>query len=220
MRRSEKGMMPQHPIVFNDGQAYERAMGVWSQLVGWQFLDWLSPSPSRRWLDVGCGNGAFTELIAQRCDAAEILGVDPSEAQLAFARSRLQGSATFLHGDAMALPFDAGRFDVSVMALVLFFVSDPAKSILEMKRVTGPGGTVAAYLWDADASPMVPIGAEMKAQGVSIARPPRVDISGTEALCQLWTDAGLKAIEGGASWSSGPSLISKVIGFPLSATRA
>jgi ubiquinone/menaquinone biosynthesis C-methylase UbiE len=172
--------MPQYPIVFNDGQAYERAMGTWSQLVGQQFLDWLDPSPGLRWLDIGCGNGAFTELLAQRCKAAEILGVDPSEAQLAFARTRPHTqSATFLHGDAMALPFSGGRFDVSVMALVLFFVPNPMKSIFEMRHVTRPGGTVAAYVWDDlnDASPMAPIHAEMKARGVSIARPPRVDIS-------------------------------------------
>jgi SAM-dependent methyltransferase len=191
-------MMPQHPIVFNDGQAYERAMGIWSQLVGQQFLDWLDPPPGRRWLDVGCGNGAFTELLARRCKAAEILGVDPSEAQLDFARSREHaGNATFLRADAMALPFNDGRFDVSVMALVLFFVSDPVKSVFEMRRVTRPGGTVAAYVWDVlnDASPMAPIEAGMKARGVSIARPPRVDVSGTGALRQLWTGGGLEAIE-------------------------
>ncbi len=162
-------MMPQHPINFNDGHAYECAMGIWSRLVGQQFLDWLDPRPRLRWLDVGCGNGDFTELLARHCEAAEILGVDPSEAQLTFARSRQHArSATFLHGDAMALPFGGGQFDLSVMALVLFFVSDPAKSIFEMRRVTRPGGTVAAYVWDVlnDASPMAPIEAEMKGRGV------------------------------------------------------
>jgi ubiquinone/menaquinone biosynthesis C-methylase UbiE len=189
--------MRQHPIVFNDGQAYERAMGSWSQVVGQPFLDWLDPSSGLRWLDVGCGNGAFTELLTQRGNAAEIVGIDPSEAQLTFARCRPHTrSAAFFHGDAMALPFSGGRFDVSIMALVLFFVPDPAKSIFEMKRVTRPGGTVAAYVWDDlnDASPMAPIRAEMKARGVLITRPPRVDISSIETLRELWTDAGLEAI--------------------------
>jgi ubiquinone/menaquinone biosynthesis C-methylase UbiE len=81
-------MTSQHPILFNDGHAYERAMGIWSQLVGHQFLDWLDPPPGRRWLDVGCGNGAFTELLVQRRNAAEIVGIDPSEGQLAFAHGR------------------------------------------------------------------------------------------------------------------------------------
>ena len=54
-------------IKFDDGAAYERAVGAWSQTAGDIFLDWLSPAPGLRWLDVGCGNGAFTEQILQRC---------------------------------------------------------------------------------------------------------------------------------------------------------
>jgi hypothetical protein len=36
--------MAQAPIRFDDGAAYERAMGIWSQLAGQVFLDWLAPS--------------------------------------------------------------------------------------------------------------------------------------------------------------------------------
>ena len=49
-------------IRFDDGAAYERYMGKWSQLAGETFLDWLAPASGLRWLDVGCGNGAFTEM--------------------------------------------------------------------------------------------------------------------------------------------------------------
>ena len=80
--------MIQQPIRFDDGAAYERMMGAWSQLVGQVFLDWLSPATGQRWIDVGCGNGAFTEQLIQRCAPAEAQGIDPSEAQLAFARTR------------------------------------------------------------------------------------------------------------------------------------
>jgi ubiquinone/menaquinone biosynthesis C-methylase UbiE len=48
-------------IRFDDGEAYERMMGTWSRLVGDIFLDWQAPRPGQRWIDVGCGNGAFTE---------------------------------------------------------------------------------------------------------------------------------------------------------------
>ena len=75
-------------IRFDDGAAYERYMGVWSRIAGETFLDWLAPEPGLRWLDVGCGNGAFTELIVARCAPAAVDGIDPSEAQLAFARKR------------------------------------------------------------------------------------------------------------------------------------
>ena len=79
--------MTRQPIRFDDGAAYERMMGVWSRLVGQAFLDWLSPDVGQRWIDVGCGNGAFTEQLMLRCAPAEMQGIDPSEGQLAFARS-------------------------------------------------------------------------------------------------------------------------------------
>lgn len=133
--------MAQQPIRFDDGAAYERMMGAWSQLVGPVFLDWLSPATGQRWIDVGCGNGTFTEQLIQRCAPAEAQGIDPSEAQLAFARTRPGAAgAVFLQGDAMALPFEDDRFDVAVMALVIHFVPDPAKGIGELTRVVRPGG--------------------------------------------------------------------------------
>ena len=190
--------MTQQPIRFDDGAAYERMMGAWSQLVGQVFLDWLSPAMGQRWIDAGCGNGAFTEQLIQRCAPAEAQGIDPSEAQLAFARTRPGAAgAVFLQGDAMVLPFEADRFDAAVMALVIHFVPDPAKGVGEMTRVVRPGGLVAAYVWDAlgGGDPMEPIRTEMRALGLTPAAPPSVHASRMEALHGLWTDAGLEGIE-------------------------
>ena len=50
-------------IRFDDGAAYDRMMGVWTQFVGSRFLEWLEPAKGKRWLDVGCGTGAFTQQI-------------------------------------------------------------------------------------------------------------------------------------------------------------
>src|SRR4051794_1483418 len=137
------------PIRFEDGAAYERGIGAWSQLAGRQFLDWLAPPPGQRWIDIGCGNGAFTSLILQRCSPSEVQAVDPSAGQLAYASSRPDArGATFLTGDAMALPFEDARFDAAVMALVIFFVPEPRRGVAEMVRVVRPGGLIAAYAWD------------------------------------------------------------------------
>jgi ubiquinone/menaquinone biosynthesis C-methylase UbiE len=102
-----------------------------------------------RWIDVGCGNGAFTELLVEQCSPIQVEGIDPSEGQLAFARTRPSvHPASFIKGDAMALPFDAHTFDAAVMELVLVFVPNPRKGVDEMVRVVRPGGTVATYMWD------------------------------------------------------------------------
>src|SRR3954464_14240280 len=114
--------------MFSDGKAYERLMGRWSQVVGTQFLDWLDVPQGQRWLDAGCGNGAFTEVLIQRCAPASVMGVDPSEGQIAYARAR-PGTTTaqFRVGDAQALPFGDREFDAATMALVIAFLSDPAR---------------------------------------------------------------------------------------------
>jgi SAM-dependent methyltransferase len=190
--------MVEQAIHFNDGDVYERTMGVWSRLAGELFLDWLNPRPGMRWIDVGCGSGAFTELLVQRCAPTETQGIDPSEAQLVFARARPAArGAEFLQGDAMALPFPHDRFDAAVMALVIFFVLDLAKGVAEMARVVRPGGAVAAYAWDmlGGGFPWEPIQVEMRALGVTPPLPPSVGASRMAALRDLWACAGLEAIE-------------------------
>lgn len=185
-------------IRFDDGAAYERMMGVWSRVAGEIFLDWLAPSKNLRWVDVGCGNGAFTHLLFDRCQPSSVEGVDPSEGQLTFARTRLAGQAARFHaGSAVQLPFPDRDFDAAIMALVIFFVPDPAKGVAEMVRVTKPGGLVAAYAWDilAGGFTQEPIWAEMRAMGLKPAHPPRADASRIDALRALWLDAGLEQVE-------------------------
>ncbi|NOJ45710.1 class I SAM-dependent methyltransferase [Bradyrhizobium archetypum] len=190
--------MVEQEILFDDGAAYEQMMGVWSRLVGQLFLDWLAPSPGLRWIDIGCGNGAFTELLVKRCSPVEVQGIDPSEAQLAFARTRTASDlAKYCKGDAMALPFGDGSFDAAVMALVLVFVPEPAKGVSEMVRVVRPGGAVATYMWDmlGGGFPLDPILLEMQAMGIAPPRPPRMDASRMEALRDLWIGAGLEDVQ-------------------------
>lgn len=186
------------PLRFDDGAAYERMMGIWSRIVGETFLDWLTPKPGLSWVDVGCGNGAFTEEIVQRCAPKEVRGVDPSEGQLAFARTRpCAHLAQFQQGDAMRLPFQDRNFDVGVMALVLFFVPEPAKGVAEMTRVVKPGGTVTAYAWDmlGGGFPQESIFAELRAMGHDVKGPPHPEASQISTMQELWKAAGLTGIE-------------------------
>jgi SAM-dependent methyltransferase len=190
--------MAEPRIRFDDGGLYERAMGAWSRMAGEVFLDWLAPARGLRWIDVGCGNGAFTEALVGRCAPAEVQGIDPSEGQLAYARGRPGvAGVVFRQGDAMALPFEADRFDAAVMALVIFFVPEPATGLAEMARVVRPGGLVAAYAWDMPGGgfPFHPAHQELRALGIAPPLPPHAEVSRAEGLRALWEGAGLEAVE-------------------------
>lgn len=190
--------MTSSEIKFDDGAAYERAVGVWSQTVGDIFLEWLSPAPGLRWLDVGCGNGAFTEQILRRCAPAELQALDLSEGQLAYARKRPGAEgAHFTQGSATDLPFEDESFDAACMALVISFVPDADRCVREMARVVRPGGAVASYMWDqvGDGSPIEPIFVELRSMGVETTLPPSVHASQMETLQGLWVTAGLKDIK-------------------------
>lgn len=186
-----------HQIRFSDGAGYERYMGAWSQLAGRTLLEWLAAPAGARWLDVGCGNGAFTEMLVECCAPATVHGIDPSDAQIAFARTReATRMAEFRQGDAMALPFDDDAFDVSVMPLVIAFVPQPARGVAEMARVVRAGGIVAAYMWDQPGGgfPYQSLMAEMRAMGVPVPMPPSPEAAQADVLQRLWTDA-LDAVE-------------------------
>jgi ubiquinone/menaquinone biosynthesis C-methylase UbiE len=213
---SKRGtLMGETQIRFDDGAAYERMMGNWSRRAGNIFLDWLAAPPGLKWIDVGCGNGAFTELIVERCAPAEVQGIDPSEGQLAFAQKRPASRvATFSRGDAMSLSFPADTFDAATMALVIYFTPEPIKGVVEMERVVRPGGTVAAYAWDmlGGGFPLEPIRIEMRAMGLTVLSPPSSEASRIEVLHDLWTRAGIDAVERAKSRCKEPSLISMISG--------
>jgi ubiquinone/menaquinone biosynthesis C-methylase UbiE len=183
--------------LFNDGAAYERRMGRWSRVVGEKFLDWLAVPQGLRWLDVGCGNGAFTEVVIARSAPAAVSGVDPSEGQLTYARTRPAAKlAEFRRGEAQALPYPDRSFDAATMALVISFVPDPAKAVREMLRVVRPGGWVAAYMWDLPGGgiPIAPMFRALKSLGVAVPFP-GVEVSRRDNMRALWEQVGLQSID-------------------------
>lgn len=184
-------------IIFDDGDAYERYMGVWSRLVGADFIQWLSPEKNSSFADIGCGNGAFSVQIDQICDPRKIVGIDPSEAQINYARElKLKAPSEFIVGDAMSLPYENEGFDIALMALVLFFVPDPDLGLSEMKRITRVDGLVAAYAWDVlgGGLPMEPLHTLLRDRGIEYPLPPSKEVSQIDAMERLWKNAGLTAV--------------------------
>ena len=183
---------------FTDGRAYEGLMGRWSRIVAETFLDWLDTPNNLRWLDVGCGNGAFTEELIARCAPAAVTAIDPSDDQLAYARTRPgAGMTDFRVGDAQNLPFAENSFDVATMALVISFLADPGRAVTEMARVVRPGGWVATYMWDVPGGgvPVHPIYLAMESMGMMTGRPPNTSASEREVMEGLWRSAALESIE-------------------------
>lgn len=190
-------MAEQPQIRFEDGASYETYMGIWSRRVGEQFLDWLDAPPGLSWLDVGAGNGAFTALLASRTQPSAILGVDPSQAQLDYARKRQDvGAARFESGHAMELPAADASVDAAVMALVIAFVPDPAKGVAEMARAVKPGGLVSAYMWDwPEGFPFYSLEQVIAGRGLPVVAPPSHEASRLQRMAELWQGAGLTGVE-------------------------
>jgi SAM-dependent methyltransferase len=142
-------MATERKDVWASGDAYEPYVGRWSRLVGSQFVTWLGVPPDKEWLDVGSGTGALCEVILAVASPRHVTGVDPSEGFVSFARHKVTDNrTTFQIGDAQKLSLADGSSDATVSGLVINFIPDQAKAVTEMKRVTRPGGVVAAYVWD------------------------------------------------------------------------
>lgn len=182
---------------FVDGKSYETMMGLWSAEAGKAFLDWLEVPAGKRWIDVGCGNGASTELLVARARPAHIEALDPSDQQLEFARQRHQsGVANFRLGTAEDLPFPDDEFDAALMALVIFFVPDAKAAVAEMARVVKRGGKVAAYAWDilGGGFPYETTHKAMSAAGIPPILPPHPEAAELAVLEKLWSGAGLAEV--------------------------
>src|SRR5215470_3695989 len=104
--------------VWAQGDAYEPYIGRWSRLVAAEMVRRLARPPGLGWLDVGCGTGAVSRVVLELAQPGEVVGVDPSDGFLTYAR-RSVPAATFEVGSATELPFVDSRFDVAVSGLVL-----------------------------------------------------------------------------------------------------
>ena len=127
--------------------AYGRFMGRWSEPLAERFAGLLAPEPGQRALDVGCGPGALTAVLAATLGAAAVTAVDPSPPFVSALRGRLPG-VRVEQARAEALPFPDAAFDLTAAQLVVPFLDDPVRGLAEMRRVTRSGGRTGACVWD------------------------------------------------------------------------
>jgi 2-polyprenyl-3-methyl-5-hydroxy-6-metoxy-1,4-benzoquinol methylase len=117
--------MTQTGYVADDLAAYERQMGRWSGRLAASFVDFAEIRDAASILDVGCGTGSLAFAVARAAPGARIIGVDLSEAFVAYARSRTSDARlTFERGDAAAVSYDDTTFDAALSLLVLNFVPE------------------------------------------------------------------------------------------------
>jgi SAM-dependent methyltransferase len=128
-------------------EAYDRFMGRYSRQLSPQLADLAGVRVGQRVLDVGCGPGALTAELVGRVGEGAVSAVDPSDSFVAAARDRHPG-VDVQRASAERLPFADGAFDAVLAQLVVHFMTDPVGGLREMRRVTSPGGTVAACVWD------------------------------------------------------------------------
>jgi SAM-dependent methyltransferase len=132
---------------FTAADAYDRFMGRYSRLLSPRLADFAGLGAGQRVLDVGCGPGALTAELVARVGAASVSAVDPSEPFVTAARERFPGVDVRV-ASAEELPFSDGAFDGTLAQLVVHFMADPVAGLSEMRRVTRPGGVIAACVWD------------------------------------------------------------------------
>lgn len=128
-------------------ESYDRFMGRFSEPLADEFIELVGVRTGSHALDVGCGPGALTRRLVDRLGVGSVSAIDPSEPFVEAVRTRLPGLDVRV-GSADALPFGAASFDLALAQLVVHFMPDPVAGIREMARVTRPGGTVAASVWD------------------------------------------------------------------------
>ncbi|WP_315093879.1 methyltransferase domain-containing protein [uncultured Cellulomonas sp.] len=179
-------------------EAYGRFMGRFSEPLAQQFAGALDVRDGLA-LDVGCGPGALTAQLVERLGVDAVTAVDPSESFVTAARTRFPG-LRIEAAVAESLPFPDDTFHLVAAQLVVHFMPEPVAGLAEMARVTRPGGTVAANVWD-HAGTGDPLRLFRRAaRDLDPSAPTESQMPGTREghLAELFAAAGLRDVR---SWS-------------------
>jgi SAM-dependent methyltransferase len=185
--------------MFAQAREYEPFMGRWSRKLAPLLVEFAGVQDGESILDVGAGTGVLASAIAAAKPRAQVVGVEPSPAYVATARTQARSERIrYLVGDAQALDFAEDTFHRTLSQLVLNFVPDPAKAVAEQVRVTRVGGVVAAAVWDyGDGMQMLRIFWE-EAVALDPGAAPRdertMPLSRHSQLSSLWLAQGLLAV--------------------------
>lgn len=175
---------------------YDLYIGRYSREIAPRFLEFagIGAGPV---LDVGCGPGCLTELLAARLGAANVAAVDLSEPFVNACRSRIPGADVRL-ASADSLPFARATFEAALAQLVLSFVREPDLMAAELARVVKPGGVVAACTFEARGFALVRTFWQAAARfDPKAPDDARIPFRRLDELVDLWSRAGYRDVTTG-----------------------
>jgi ubiquinone/menaquinone biosynthesis C-methylase UbiE len=181
-------------------EAYD---GLWSPIIrpaGERLIAQLPlSSTTKHVIDVGTGAGALLPAIRQSAPNAVIVGVDRSQGMLRLAKEKHSSPLALMDVQTLALP--ANRFEVAVVAFVLFHLPFPDRCLAEVNRVVQPGGAVGTVTWGSEKEPLASAiwDDELQAAGAQVVGLPAVDnrtcCDSTQKMTTLLEQAGFVSIK-------------------------
>ena len=188
---------------YADADGYDAYMGGWSTELAGPFLEFAAVQDSGTIVDLGCGTANLLAAAAMALGNARLIGIDPSPELLAKARRRPElVRATLLEGGVESIPLAAEVSDFTLSLLVLQEFSDRPAALAEMRRITRPGGTIAACQWDFAAMPVI----EALMTAIEAVQPLAVQVIAANSptafvdedeLSACWRNAGLVEVQTG-----------------------
>ena len=156
-------------------------------------------SSTKSVVDIGTGAGALLPAIRRAAPSALIVGIDRSPGMLRLAQEKHPNPLALMDVQKLALP--ANRFEVAVVAFVLFHLPHPEQCLAEVNRVLQPGGAVGTVTWGSENEPLASAiwDEELQAAGAQVILLPAVDnracCDSAQKMSALLEQAGFVSIK-------------------------